>query len=166
MDSFSVGGVMYYSTKTYGHEKGLSCAFRQPKATHSHCSFIHGYALSFKFTFGCSTLDDKNWCVDFGGLKELKQWLEDSFDHKLAVDINDPHLEDFKELENKGLCEMIAMDGVGCEMFAKHAFDFADNLINTKYSDRCWVESVEVSEHAGNSATYTPFTIRKERYKD
>ena len=154
---------MYYSTKTYGHEKGLSCAFRQPKASHSHCSLIHGYALSFKFTFGCRQLDDKNWCVDFGGLKNLKEWLENKFDHTLAVDINDPKILDFEELQDKGLCKLVYMDGVGCEMFAKHAFDFADELISKQSKSRCWVESVEVREHAGNSAIYTPFLIRKER---
>ena len=62
----------YYSTKTYGHEEGLSCMFRQPLATHSHCSLLHGYALSFSFKFGCNHLDDKNWVVDFGDLKDLK----------------------------------------------------------------------------------------------
>ena len=69
----------YYSTKTYGHEEGLSCMFRQPLATHSHCSLLHGYALSFSFKFGCENLDDKNWVVDFGDLKELKAWLKDSY---------------------------------------------------------------------------------------
>ena len=69
----------YYSTKTYGHEEGLSCMFRQPLATHSHCSLLHGYALSFSFKFGCNHLDDKNWVVDFGDLKDLKAWLKDSF---------------------------------------------------------------------------------------
>ena len=38
---------------------------------------LHGYSLQFKFTFGCDKLDNKNWAVDFGGLKPLKKWLED-----------------------------------------------------------------------------------------
>ena len=75
----------YYSTKTYGHNIGLSAVFRQPHADHSHCKYLHGYSLAFKFTFGCSDLDNKNWAVDFGGLKPLKQWLEDSFDHKFMA---------------------------------------------------------------------------------
>ena len=37
-------------TKTYGHDLGLSCCFRQWGAS-SHCRFLHGYALSFSFTF-------------------------------------------------------------------------------------------------------------------
>ena len=75
----------YFSTKCYGHNIGLSAVFRQPHAD-SHCSLLHGYSLSFKFTFGCNELDERNWVVDFGGLKPLKKWLEDSFDHKVVCD--------------------------------------------------------------------------------
>ena len=32
----------YFSTKTYGHEEGLSCVFRQPNADHSHCHLPSG----------------------------------------------------------------------------------------------------------------------------
>lgn len=146
--------MAFYSTKTYGHERGLSCAFRQPRAFHSHCQLIHGYALSFSFKFGASELDDKNWVVDFGGLKELKNWLEDNFDHTMAVDYNDPMKEDLQELARSNLAVIRLFDGVGCEKFAKHAFDYADNLINDLYGDRCWVESVEVREHGANSGIY------------
>ena len=96
--------MAFYSTKTYGHNIGLSAVFRQPNASHSHCQLLHGYSLGFKFTFGCNELDDKNWAVDFGGLKPLKQWLEDQFDHKVVIDSQDPHMEEFYELEKKGLC--------------------------------------------------------------
>ena len=144
----------YLSTKTYNHSIGLSAVFRQPHADHSHCKYLHGYSLAFKFTFGCSELDNKNWAVDFGGLKPLKAWLEDKFDHKLALDINDPQLERLKELEKHDLAEVRMFDGVGAEMFAKHAFDFADQLIKEKTNGRCFVDSVECMEHGANSAIY------------
>ena len=107
--------MAYYSTKTYGHNIGLSAVFRQPHADHSHCKYLHGYSLAFKFTFGCSDLDNKNWAVDFGGLKPLKNWLEDTFDHKTVIDENDPHLNDFRILETKKLCQITVLDGVGAE---------------------------------------------------
>jgi 6-pyruvoyltetrahydropterin/6-carboxytetrahydropterin synthase len=147
--------MTYYSTKTYGHNIGLSAVFRQPNADHSHCHLLHGYSLAFKFTFGCKDLDNKNWAVDFGGLKPLKKWLEDQFDHKLCLDINDPHLEKFKELEKLDLAEIRLSDGVGAEKFAEHAFRFADNLITVKTDGRCFVESVECMEHGANSAIYS-----------
>ena len=146
--------MLYFSTKTYGHDRGLSCAFRQPLATHSHCQLIHGYSLAFSFKFAARHLDDKNWVVDFGGLKELKVWLENMFDHTLAVDKDDPHIEHLMYLESKGLADVRVMDGVGCEKFAEHAFDFADTLIERITDGRCVLVSCECSEHGANSAIY------------
>ena len=146
--------MAYYSTKTYGHNIGLSAVFRQPNADHSHCHLLHGYSLGFKFTFACEYLDNKNWAVDFGGLKPLKAWLEDHFDHKTAIDRADPHMDVFLDLEKKGLIDLRVFDGVGAEKFAQHAFEFADTLIKEKTDSRCWVHSVECSEHGANSAIY------------
>ncbi len=144
----------YYSTKTYGHNIGLSAVFRQPNADHSHCHLLHGYSLGFKFTFACDHLDDKNWAVDFGGLKPIKAWLEDSFDHKTAIDRADPHMDTFLELEKKDLIDLRIFDGVGAEKFAQHAFEYADTLIKERTDGRCWVHSVECAEHGANSAIY------------
>lgn len=143
--------MRYFSTKTYGHNIGLSCAFRQPRAE-SHCKYIHGYSLSFKFIFTCKDLDENNWVVDFGSLKPLKIWLEENFDHKLIIDKKDPQSQQFELLEHSNLCQLVLMDGVGCEAFAKHAYNFANNYIKELTDNRCWVYSCEVSEHGANSA--------------
>tara|TARA_E500000081_G_scaffold124281_1_gene130316 strand:+ start:394 stop:837 length:444 start_codon:yes stop_codon:yes gene_type:complete len=145
---------MHYSTKKYGHNVGLSAVFRQPNADHSHCSLLHGYSLAFTFTFACEELDNKNWVVDFGGLKELKNWLEENFDHKLVLDKMDPYLADFYDLQHKGLAEVVVMNGVGAEKFAEHAFNFADELVVTMTDGRCCCVKVEVAEHGANSAIY------------
>ena len=144
----------HYSTKHYGHNIGLSAVFRQPNADHSHCHLLHGYSLAFTFTFGCDHLDNKNWAVDFGGLKPLKAWLEDNFDHKLCLDKKDPWLVKLQELEEFGLAECRVFDGVGAEKFAEHAFKFADKLIREATYDRCYCVRVECAEHGANSAIY------------
>lgn len=144
----------YFSTKHYGHNIGLSAVFRQPNADHSHCSLLHGYSLAFTFTFGCDELDNKNWAVDFGGLKPLKQWLEDSFDHKVVVDANDPKLDFLKSMESEGIAELTIMDGVGAEKFAEHAFNFADKLVRDMTDNRCYCVRAECAEHGANSAIY------------
>ena len=143
----------YYSTKTYGHNIGLSAVFRQPLA-HSHCKFLHGYSLQFKFIFGCEELDERNWVVDFGGLKPLKKWLEDSFDHKVVVDREDPLLYKLSELESCGLAELTLFDGVGVEKFAEHAHKFADKLVREMTDNRCYCVSAECAEHGSNSAIF------------
>jgi 6-pyruvoyltetrahydropterin/6-carboxytetrahydropterin synthase len=92
--------------------------------------------------------------VDFGGLKELKAWLENHFDHKLALDKRDPHLAKFEELQALDLAEIRMFDGVGAEKFAEHAFMFADQLIREKTNGRCYCVRVECAEHGANSAIY------------
>jgi len=146
--------MAYYSTKHYGHNIGLSACFRQPHANHSHCRFLHGYSLAFKFTFGCKELDERNWVVDFGGLKPVKAWLEETFDHKVVLDRQDPMLYKFAELENAGLAELTILDGVGVEKFAEHAFNKAQEIVNEMSNGRCWVVSCECAEHGANSAIY------------
>ena len=151
---------MHISTKII--ELG-SCAFRQWGADHSHCHFVHGYQLKAKFWFGCRELDNKNWAVDFGGLKELKAQLQDTFDHTLCVAANDPCLDLFKQLEQRDACKLrIFENGVGIERAAEHCYNVASAFISKQYGDRCWVARVEVFEHENNSAIYEPQTAYNE----
>lgn len=166
----------FYSTKTYGTDRGLSCCFRQWRASHSHCSTLHGYSLGIKLVFECDTLDEKNWCMDFGGLKEFKAWADSMFDHTLVVAEDDPMLDFFKHMneivdieskdhlsklpyERGALCDLRIVEGVGCEMFAKMAYDKMAQLLasgDMRYpiNPAVRIKSVEVFEHGANSATY------------
>lgn len=143
---------MYRSTKTYN--PGFSCAFRQWRAKDSHCSFIHGYALSFKFTFEAETLDERNWVVDFGGLDELKDILRHWFDHTTVIAFDDPFYRQFLELHESGLIQLRGLPQVGCEAFARHAFELADHCLKRRYK-HARVICVEVFEHGANSAVYS-----------
>ena len=160
----------YYSTKTYGNDRGLSCCFRQWRADHSHCSTLHGYSIGIKLTFESPTLDDKNWCFDFGNLKPFKEWAEHMFDHTLLVAEDDPELEFFKQMNNikggyndSGICDLRIVPSVGCESFAKLAYDKMNELLVDYKAGRIGrypvnsdvkLTSVEVFEHNANSAIY------------
>ena len=144
--------MSYQSTKVL--ELG-SCAFRQWKAVHSHCQYVHGYQLIAKFYFGAKELDEKNWVVDFAGLKELKAILNKQFDHTLCVAQDDPMIAHFKLLDHSGAAQVRIMESVGIEKTAEWCYNAAQELISKNYGDRCWVEKVEVFEHENNSAIYT-----------
>jgi 6-pyruvoyltetrahydropterin/6-carboxytetrahydropterin synthase len=168
----------YISTKTYGNEQGLSCCFRQWRSTHSHCSLLHGYSIGVRVEFESETLDDRNWVMDFGGLKAFKTWLEHMFDHTLVVAKDDPLLDMFKDMADRGLqdqggvCDLRIVDAVGCEKFAELAYQELDRIIKTfqrgesytvagktfdcRYPVGAGVQakSVEVFEHGANSAIY------------
>jgi 6-pyruvoyltetrahydropterin/6-carboxytetrahydropterin synthase len=169
----------FYSTKTYGNDRGLSCCFRQWRAKHSHCSTLHGYSIGIKLIFECETLDDKNWGMDFGGLKEFKAWADYMFDHTLVIAEDDPHLEFFRKMswmgempmsgvgsqpelkphERGAICDLRIVEGVGCEMFAKLCYDKMAELLasgNMRYpiNPNVRIKSAEVFEHGANSAIY------------
>lgn len=145
---------MFISTKTYGHEIGLSCAFRQWRAD-SHCKYIHGYALKVRLEFAATDLDVRNWVVDFGSLKSFKGLLEDTFDHKLIVAEDDPHKDEIMALAGYGVANIIELPAVGCERFAEYIFEVAEDWLKWNgHSDRVQMLSVEVSEHGANSAIY------------
>jgi 6-pyruvoyltetrahydropterin/6-carboxytetrahydropterin synthase len=174
----------YQSTKTYGNDRGLSCCFRQWKANHSHCSTLHGYSLGFKFVFESETLDEKNWCFDFGGMKPIKEYLDHMFDHTVLVAEDDPAKEfllglagfstkpefigkapnpENKPFEEGRVCNLRIVPGVGCELTAKLVYDKACEILEKmktgelgRYAVNSDVRlvSVECFEHAGNSAIY------------
>lgn len=149
--------MTYASTKTYGHETGLSCCFRQWRATHSHCQNLHGYALSVRLTFEATALDHRNWVVDFGGLKDMKQWLQDTFDHTTVTAHDDPHLDWFHQGHEMGILKLVILPGVGCEQFASLIWAKATEWLEANgLSPRCRVAEVEVREHGANSAIYRP----------
>ena len=133
-----------------------SCAFRQPLAHGTRCQLVHGYKLTAKFWFGASALDDRNWVVNFGGLKELKAILQHQFDHTMCVDAQDPLLPLFKQLHEAGGCDLRVMErGVGIERTAEWCFEAADKHVRELTNNRCWVDQVEVFEHELNSAIYS-----------
>jgi len=117
---------------------------------------VHGYSRSFFFTFGAIELDRCGFVVDFGGLKELKAYLDDMFDHTLLLNEDDPLLDKFRELEAAGAAKIRTMPyGVGMEGTARHLCEYADKLVREMTKGRCWVESVESRENEKNSAIYT-----------
>jgi 6-pyruvoyltetrahydropterin/6-carboxytetrahydropterin synthase len=147
--------MTYRSTKTFGHELGLSAAFRQHRAE-SHCRLIHGYALSVKLTFEASELDVRNWVVDFGSLKSFKDMLERTFDHKLLVAEDDPMRSDLCKLDRLGLAQVVMVPATGCEAFAEMIYGYAELwLKDNGYAPRCRIVEVEVREHGANSAIYS-----------
>ena len=136
-----------------------STAFRQWRAD-SHCKLIHGYRLQCKLWFTADELDDKNWIYDFGGCREIKKLLEKQFDHTTVVAADDPELDTFKLMSEKGMIDLrIAEKGVGIERTAEWVYETTNKFVTEQTNNRVRVIKVEVWEHEGNSAIY-------EEYKD
>lgn len=150
---------MYYVTKTYGHERGFSCAFRQWRAE-SHCRFIHGYALAFELTFQAYTLDHRNWVIDFGDLKHYEDVLRAKFDHKLVIAMDDPQKDLLMQLDVMQAVEVRLTEQVGCEAFAEYMFHLIRKDLRLAEKKPGFIQRgldivrVKVSEHGSNSASF------------
>ena len=121
-----------------------------------YCQYLHGYSISVRINFK-GGLDDKNWVYDFGDLKDVKKWLENEWDHRLLLAHDDPLLEDFKQLHEKGGVNLNVMSkgyGPGIEDSCKYVYDKVNPMIKEKTQGRAWVENVRIYEHEKNWADY------------
>jgi len=147
--------MAHLSTKTYGNERGLSCCSRQ-WAAESDCNLLHGYSFGFHFVFAAEQLDKRGWVLDFGkgGFGKIRDWLHEMFDHTLLVAEDDPERASLEALGERGIARVRVVPGTSCERMAEMTFAKADEIVREATKGRCWVESVECSEHGSNSAIY------------
>jgi len=145
---------IYRSTKTYDHNEGLSCCFRNWRAAHLGSQRLHGSALAFRFVFAAHELDRNNQCVDVGELEDLRRWLHEMFEHTTLVASDDPKLILFEELARQELIDLRILTSVGSEGLAMLVFDHVDWMIRDETGGRVWLESAEVREHGGNSVLF------------
>lgn len=150
---------MFISTKVID---GFSTCFRQWKAEGTHCKFLHGYAVSFKLQF-TGDLDERNWVVDFGGMKRAtqmidgktpKDWFDYMFDHTTVIAEDDPYLPQFQDLDTHGVIELRVLPQVGCEKFAEFVFNKISQWVQDEFQERVKLMSVECREHEKNSAIF------------
>ena len=135
--------MKYISTKTY--KQIAPVAYRQWKAD-SHCNKIH--------EFEATTLDARNWVMDFGGLRPLKDKLEEWFDHTLLLALDDPNYKDIKKLGELGLAKITEVEKTGCEGIASFLYEYVNTIFLPSYGeqDRIWCRRVEVRETDNNMA--------------
>ena len=148
-----ISSKKYVSTKEYNQIGPV--VYRQWKAD-SHCRFVHGYALSFKFYFETDNLDARNWAMDYGGLRPLKDKLEEWFDHTLLVAEDDPEREILLELGKRKIAKITEVEKTGCEALADFLYEYVNTILlpsyGTEEGSRLWCCCVEVRETDSNMA--------------
>lgn len=151
--------MKFQSTKVFD---GYSTVFRQWRAKGTHCSFIHGYGISFKIIFE-GDLDERNWVWDFGGMKRAKNtidgvspkvWMDYMFDHTYIIAEDDPFLPEAIKMDKTGIVQLRIIPATGAEQFAKFIYEKVSEFIKIETEGRVRVVSVEFREHAKNSAIY------------
>jgi len=151
--------MKFQSTKVFD---GYSTVFRQWRAKDTHCSFLHGYGISFKITFE-GDLDERNWVWDFGGMKRAKnkidgknpkEWMDYMFDHTYIIAEDDPFLKTAMDMDKFGVVQLRVVPATGAEKFAEYIYNKVSEFITIETNNRARVVSVEFREHGKNSAIY------------
>lgn len=151
--------MKHQSTKIFD---GFSTVFRQWRAKETHCSYLHGYGISFKVTFE-GDLDHRNWVWDFGGMKRAKTqidgmspkaWMDYMFDHTTIMAEDDPYLEVIRKMHDKGIIQLRIIEATGAEKFAEFIYNKLNNFVQAETKSRVRVTQVEFMEHGKNTAIY------------
>ena len=100
-------------------------------------------------------MDQHGWVVGFGDLKELGEYLVEMYDHTMLIAEDDPELPVFKELHEKGLCDLRVVPDTSLEGSAKTALEKANQLLSRITEGRARCFQVEARENDKNSAIYT-----------
>ena len=150
---------MYKSRKKFD---GFSTCFRQWKANTTHCQYLHGYDVEFEVTFE-GDLDHRNWVWDFGGMKRAKnlidgrqpkEWMEYMFDHTVVVAEDDPDLQNFVDMDARGVIQLRVIEAVGAEKFAEYLYHKLNDFVQLETDGRVKVVKVKFMENHKNSAIY------------
>jgi 6-pyruvoyltetrahydropterin/6-carboxytetrahydropterin synthase len=149
----------FTSTKVFD---GFSTVFRQWRAKDTHCSYLHGYGVSFKVWFE-GTLDGRNWVWDFGGMKRAKgtidgmspkAWMDHMFDHTYIIAKDDPFLPEALKLDEAGVAQVRVVEATGAEKFSQFIYEKIAPFVEQETEGRVRVTKVEFREHEKNSAQY------------
>ena len=141
---------------------GFSTCFRQWRANTTHCQFLHGYDVEFEVTFE-GELDHRNWVWDFGGMKRAnnlidgmqpKAWMEYMFDHTVVVAEDDPDMQNFIDMDSRGIIQLRVVPGVGAEKFAEFLYHKLNGFVQLETEGRVKVVKVKFMENHKNSAIY------------
>jgi len=145
---------IYLATKTYAHNDGLSCCYRQWRATDNRAR-LHGYNLSIKMVFECHHLDDSFQTVDLATIAPIDDWVRNQFHNTTLIAADDPELDTFRALADKGVIDLRIVEATTVEKFAASLLVFAKQWMeSTGLLTRATIRSVECSEHDGLTGLY------------
>ncbi|MEG9502873.1 MAG: 6-carboxytetrahydropterin synthase [Methylorubrum extorquens] len=83
----------------------------------------------------------------------MRQWLEQTFDHKTLVAADDPLVSDMRAMNQIGLVQLVVLPHVSSEVFAEYIFAWVSSwLAEQNFSSRIRLAEVHVREHGANAA--------------
>lgn len=134
-------------------------AHRQP-VHDGHCKWIHGHNWSIEAEFEASRLDDNGFVIDFGGLTDLRVWMDVHLDHAIVLSEGDPVIA---MMDNPEIAKVKVVPDCSCEGLARYILRLFDERVGVMTQGRVRVIRCTVFEDSKNSATvhYDPASLWK-----
>lgn len=123
---------------------GFSTCYRDYSSGDSQSSLLHGCDIKFRMYFE-GDLDFRNWVVDFGWMKRskqtikgmnLKDWFSYMFDHTCLIQHDDPFLDTFLDMNERGIIQLRILESTSKEGLEKFLFDTIQTLISNETNNR------------------------------
>ena len=94
--------------------------------------------------------------MDFSGLKKVKAWLDEMFDHTCLINADDPELPLFRELDKRGIIQLRVLPNVSMEATAKFVAEHVQAMLDEIEGGRVRIDAIECRENEKNSGWYYP----------
>ena len=130
---------------------GYSTCYRNHMST-DQTQQLHGCDIKFRMYFE-GELDYRNWVADFGWMKRskqnisgmnLKDWFSYMFDHTVLIQSDDPFLNTFIDMNDKGTIQLRILESTSKEGLEKFIFNTIQNLISIETNNRVKVVKLEI----------------------
>lgn len=118
------------------------------------CAHLHGHTYKVRLTFEGEVLDDMGILFDFGEFKEIKQWVEDNWDHGTLLNSRDAELLEFTEATPEFTHRRYLFVDVNptAEVMAEELYQVCQKIIQSRQGE---VTEVQIWETPTSSAVYT-----------
>lgn len=65
----------------------------------SPCEKLHGHSYKVEISVATERLDKNGMVIDFSHLNQVKDWVNENWDHALLISSDDPAVNELKDLE-------------------------------------------------------------------
>lgn len=137
----------------------ISAAHRLGKHYKGICQNLHGHNYVIYITFTCETLDQFDFVIDFGDVKQhCNNWLKTHWDHAIIISSTDTPLIDFVHQETERHYIIPNGDNTTVEILCKHLYEQLTTIVLPKLNlDReVTLTEVEIWETSTSCARYSP----------
>ena len=83
-----------------------------------------------------------------------KEWMDYMFDHTTVIANDDPELETFSKMHDKGIIQLRVLEATGAEKFSEYIFNKLNDFVIQETNGRVKIAQVEFFENKKNTAIY------------